>query len=154
MGFLFSDVDYQSTEIGYIMILPAFQRTHVCTNAVGLLLHYCLELPTTVLHLAPSDADRRQRFGPGLGLRRVQWQAHADNAPSIATAERIGFRKEGIIRWDRIVRGDKPGLKVPPHRAALNAGSSRWTCRLSICWDDWEAGVREKVQQQMDRVKG
>lgn len=43
------------TEIGAI-IFPAFQRTHVATNAIGLLLLYTLDPPSA----------------GGLGLRRVQ----------------------------------------------------------------------------------
>ncbi|TFY61050.1 hypothetical protein EVJ58_g4757 [Rhodofomes roseus] len=48
-----------STEIGYAVVFPAFQRKKIATNATAILLNYCLELPTA----SP----------PGLGLRRVQW---------------------------------------------------------------------------------
>lgn len=135
------------------MILPAFQRTHVLTNAVGLLLHYCLELPVAALSLPSiTAAQRTQRFGPGLGLRRVQWQAHADNKPSVRAAERLGFKMEGIIRWDRILRTDKAGAVPPPERAFVNPGIGRHCVRLAMCWDDWDLeGGREHVQAQMDR---
>jgi hypothetical protein len=33
---------HASVEIGHILILPKCQRTHVLTNAVGILLQYCL----------------------------------------------------------------------------------------------------------------
>ncbi|KAK0221352.1 hypothetical protein IW262DRAFT_1373079 [Armillaria fumosa] len=58
------------------MILPAFQRTHATSNAVGILLNCALNLP----------ADG------GLGLRRVVWIAGASNAPSVGTATRTGWR--------------------------------------------------------------
>ncbi|KAF5336232.1 hypothetical protein D9758_014360 [Tetrapyrgos nigripes] len=66
------------TEIGYIVVFPEFQRTHVTSNAVGLLMHYALDLP--------EDG--------GLGLRRVEWRANSLNAPSVGLAKRLGFRME------------------------------------------------------------
>ncbi|SJL15402.1 uncharacterized protein ARMOST_18899 [Armillaria ostoyae] len=74
------------TEIGFVMILPAFQCTHVTSNAVGILMNYALNLP----------ADG------GLGLRRVVWTASESNAPSVGAAKRIGFQMEGVMKWARI----------------------------------------------------
>jgi hypothetical protein len=48
-----------STEIGWVIMFPVFQCMYVSSNAISLLLQYCLELP--------SDLER-----PGLGFRRVQ----------------------------------------------------------------------------------
>lgn len=139
-----SDVD-QCTELGYIMVFPAFQRTHISSNAIGLLVHYCLELPA-------ESAKGELKYGPGIGLRRVQWQAHADNAPSVRTAQRMGFRLEGYIRWQRVLDMHKTGPAVPPERLALCARPGRHSAMLSLCWDDWELeGGRETVQKQMDR---
>ncbi|PPQ69008.1 hypothetical protein CVT26_001942, partial [Gymnopilus dilepis] len=45
LGLINSSAPNLSTEIGCIIILPAFQRTHVASNAVGLLLQYALNLP-------------------------------------------------------------------------------------------------------------
>lgn len=151
---LFSDEAYQSTEIGYVMILPLFQRMHVLTNAVGLLMHYCLELPSSALSLPSiTPSQRAQRFGPGLGLRRVQWQARADNKASVRAAERMGFKTEGISRWSRILSPDKVGDRPSPERALANPGVGLHVVRLAMCWDDWELeGGREHVQAQMDRV--
>ena len=85
-------------------------------------------------------------------MRRVQWQAHADNKPSVRAAERLGFKMEGIIRWDRILRTDKAGETPAPERAFVNPGIGRHCARLAICWDDWDLeGGREHVQAQMDR---
>ncbi|KAH8110050.1 GNAT family acetyltransferase [Phellopilus nigrolimitatus] len=145
IGLLNTDKANLSTEIGFVLILPAFQRTHVTSNAVGLLLHYCLELPFA------SFADSGG-YGPGLGLRRVQWQTHAENARSVRTAERLGFQREGIIRWQRVLREGKAGFEVPPERRALDARPGRHSWMLSLCWDDWELeGAREAVRSQMNR---
>lgn len=70
------------TEMGAI-IFPAFQRTHVATNDMGLLLLYTLDPP----------------YAGGLGLRRVEWQCHAGNVASRRAALRMGFGFEGITRW-------------------------------------------------------
>jgi RimJ/RimL family protein N-acetyltransferase len=79
-----------STEIGWVLTFPAFQRTFVTSNAAGILLRYCLS--------TPDDESY-----PGLGLRRVQWFADARNAPSIAAAMRLGFKMEGMLRWERVL---------------------------------------------------
>jgi RimJ/RimL family protein N-acetyltransferase len=135
------------TEIGFVIILPAFQRTHVTSNAVGLLLQYALNLPSE----------------GGLGLRRVQWQTNSPNAASIAVAERMGFRKEALLKWDRVFHGgwetDKTGNNrtMPRRGAAVESGESnkepmgRDTVMLSLCFDDWEEGGKEKVEAAMNR---
>ena len=69
-----------SVEIGYV-ILPAFQRTFVTTNAIGTLLKICLDVPSE----------------GGIGFRRVVWTA--DNDASLKTAERMGFKYEGWMWW-------------------------------------------------------
>jgi len=128
------------TEIGYIVILPSFQRTHVNSNTVGLLLQYALELPSQ----------------GGLGLRRVQWQCSSMNAPSMRAAERMSFQKEGVMKWHRVFRGGEDKGKVHNGREFPRGGDgkqdyARDTVILSHCWDDWEQGGREKVQAIMDR---
>ncbi|EKM51008.1 uncharacterized protein PHACADRAFT_262954 [Phanerochaete carnosa HHB-10118-sp] len=127
------------TEIAYIAILPAFQRTHVTSNAIGILMRYCLELPGASL--------------PGLGLRRVQWCAHTKNLPSARLAERMGFKREAWIRWmwvlpEELTRdGEKPSEEDRwPERYG------RHTLMLSACWDDWQGGVKEIVQRQINRL--
>ena len=93
LGYLNSCPIHLKTEIGFLIVLPPFQRTHVTTNAVGLLLLYALNLPSI------SDSVPF----PGLGLRRVQWQTNELNAKSIRAAERMGLKMEGILRWDRVL---------------------------------------------------
>lgn len=139
IGYLNSSTTNLSTEIGFVVTLPPFQRTHVTSNAIGLLLQYALE-----------PGSRR-----GLGLRRVQWQCNSMNEASKRTAARMGFRFEGVLRWDRIFaqgrlngkEGNKRGL--PPGANADDLG--RDTVMYSLCWDDWEQGAREAMQTIMDR---
>jgi RimJ/RimL family protein N-acetyltransferase len=127
----------QSIEIGTIVILKSAQRTHVTSNAVGLLMKYALNLP--------SDPTF-----PGLGLRRVQWTCDSGNKPSLTTAKRLGFQFEGTLRWlwilsEASASGEKPREDDPAK------GNGRHDHYLSMCWDDWERDGRATVQSQMDR---
>lgn len=127
IGLLNSSADNFVTEIGFVTTFPRFQRTHVNTHACGLLLQYCLG---------------------ELKLRRVQWQAHADNVPSKRAAERLGFRFEGIARWQRVLAGDREGHIRPGEEDK----PGRHSAVLSVCWDDWETpGFQEALQAKMDR---
>lgn len=123
--------------MGFIVAFPKYQRTHLTTNMIGLLLQYCLELPKN----------------GGLGLRRVQWQANAQNATSIKAALRLGFLHEGVKRWERIVpaSGTKPNTveRLPREGDPRRGDFGRHTAVLGLCWDDWEGGTREKVQESM-----
>ncbi|EIW74191.1 acyl-CoA N-acyltransferase [Coniophora puteana RWD-64-598 SS2] len=133
-GWLNASAVHLKVEMGFAVVFPAFQRTHIATNAVGLMLQYALELPSA----------------GGLGLRRVQWQAHTENAASIRLAERMGFVREGTLRWDRVLRDDKVvGMKSregDPHERKVG----RHSAMLAICWDDWER-EKERVLTMMDR---
>lgn len=128
----------QSTEIAYVITLPPFQRTHVTSNAVGLLLNFALN----------TTAEG------GLGLRRVQWQTSTVNHASIQAAEKFGFIKEGVLRWDRVFPGGRPkgkqgsGRHGPP--GANDDDLARDTVLLSMCWDDWFIhGKKEQVARRM-----
>ncbi|KAJ8589693.1 acetyltransferase [Rhizopogon salebrosus TDB-379] len=124
-----------------IVVLPPFQRTHVTSNAVGLLLEYALELPSQ----------------GGLGLRRVQWLCSSMNASSIRAAERMGFKKEGVMKWHCVYHRGKEmgkvhnGREFPPRDGHGEQDYARDTVVLSHCWDDWEQGWRENIQAVMDR---
>jgi RimJ/RimL family protein N-acetyltransferase len=123
-----------------VTTLPSFQRTHVTSNACGLLLQYALSLPSSTQ--------------PGLGLRRVQWQTNCLNAASIDCAKRLGFKFEGIKRWDRVL---PKGKDLAGNGGGVREGDSKEGCvgrdsaLLSLCWDDWEGGERERIQKTMDR---
>ncbi|TFK78419.1 acyl-CoA N-acyltransferase [Polyporus arcularius HHB13444] len=127
-GYINTSAANLSTEIGAVICLPAFQSKGITSAAVALLMQYAL--------LLPSEG--------GLGLRRVQWQAHASNERSIGLARKHCFQLEGIIRWQRVLSGDKPG--VDPREGDSKPGTKgRHTALLSVCWDDWEQGVKEKI---------
>ncbi|KAJ7444606.1 acyl-CoA N-acyltransferase [Mycena galericulata] len=136
------DLHYASTanlsaELG-IVTLPRFQRTHVTSNAAGLLLHWALDTPAA----------------GGLGLRRVAWTTNALNVHSIRAAERMGFRKEALLRWDRVLAEGKiedgNGAKIREGDPNPNC-LSRDSVLLGLCWDDWEDGVRDAVDAIMHR---
>lgn len=140
MSYTSSSAANLSTEIGFIVILPPYQRTHVNSNAVGLLLQYALDLPSQ----------------GGLGLRRVQWLCSSVNAPSIRAAERLGFKKEGVMKWHRVFHDGKDRSKVHNGRELPRGGRveqdyGRDSVVFGQCWDDWEQGGREKIQAIMVR---
>lgn len=126
-----------SVEIGFVVAFPTYQRTHITSNMVGLLLQYCLDVP---------------EHG-GLGLRRVQWQANAQNEASVKTALRMGFQHEGVKRWERVIPASiwKPNTveKLPREGDPRRTDPGRHTVVLGLCWDEWEDGTREKVRELM-----
>lgn len=137
IGYLNASVQHLCVEVGHIVMLPAFQRTHVTSNAVGLLIHYALDMPSQ----------------GGLGLRRVVWQAHALNDKSIKAANRLGFKLEGILRFDRIMSPGKPSNGNGERAEDPKVGwGGRDTVILGLCWDDWEAGGKEHLDAVMART--
>ncbi|KZT61414.1 acyl-CoA N-acyltransferase [Calocera cornea HHB12733] len=134
IGILSASPGQSQAEIGYIMYLPESQRTHVNTHAVGLLLHYLLD--------APAQG--------GLGLRRVQWKANAENAASVRAALRLGFRSEGTLRWHMVLPEGKEGAEAREDGDGVR-GPGRHSAMLSLCWDDWVGGGRERVDMLMAR---
>jgi RimJ/RimL family protein N-acetyltransferase len=112
------------TEMG-MLTFPAFQRTHVTTNAIGLLLMWTLDPPSA----------------GGLGLRRVEWKTHADNTASRRTALRMGFEFEGIARWQRVFPGGGAALPVTAlekRNGTKGELPGRHTAIFSIVWDEWD----------------
>jgi len=139
IGLLNTSPTNLSAEIAWVLVFPEFQRTYVTTNAVGLLLRYCLELPS-----APQR--------PGLGFRRVQWTTHMANRASLVTAQRMGFKEEGVQRWTWVLPEGMEGNGI-----ALRDGDpestrpGRHSVVLSLCADDWESDGREHVRRLIDR---
>jgi RimJ/RimL family protein N-acetyltransferase len=126
------------TDIGMI-IFPTFQRTHVATNAIGLILLYTLDPPSL----------------GGLGLRRVEWKTHADNEASRRAALRMGFELEGIARWHRVFPDGKVALPVDAlqkRNGTKGEHPGRHTAIFSIVWDEWDE-KRPQVIVQMDRKR-
>ncbi|KAL9597301.1 MAG: hypothetical protein Q9219_005225 [cf. Caloplaca sp. 3 TL-2023] len=139
VGYLSSSVENLCTEIGLLIILPAFQRTHVTSNAVGLLLQYALDTPEQ----------------GGLGLGRVQWHCNSVNLASRKVVERFGFTFEGIQRWERVfrdgVRLGKVGNGRGVPKGAAEGDLGRDTAVYAYCWEEWEDGGREKCRVLMER---
>lgn len=120
-----------STEIGPVIILPSHQGSHISTHAIGVLLRYCLDLPSQ----------------DGLGFRRVQWTANPLNDKSVKVAERMGFKMEGRLRWTWVLPEGKEGMKRGEEEMR-----GRDSVLLAVCWDDWEGGGRDLVTRLMDRM--
>ena len=137
IAYLNSSPENLSTEIGFIVVFPEFQRTHVLSNAVGLMLQYALNLPT--------------ESPPGIGLRRVAWTANSRNEASLKAAERMGMRLEGTIRWHWVLPEGKEGAQ-PRKGDPREANVGRDSVTLSLCWDDWVNGGKEKFQAVMART--
>lgn len=68
-----------------------------------------------------------------LGMLRVEFRADYTNQRSIAAMKRIGCVEEGVLR---------KSLQKPD-------GSRRDSIILSILSDEWENGVKERLQQQL-----
>ncbi|KAG6833350.1 hypothetical protein H0H87_008526 [Tephrocybe sp. NHM501043] len=138
MGYSNGSSPNLAVEIAWVLISPKFQRTHVTTNAIGLLLKYALDLPEN----------------GGLGLRRVVWQCSPFNGPSLKAAERMGFKTEALSRWTYVM----PEGKLIGNGRDRRAGDpkphllGRDTQTLAVCWDDWETGTSQQVESLMARV--
>ena len=140
MGYANTSPAHLVTEIAWVLTSPQFQKTHVTSHAIGLLLHYALDLP--------SDG--------GLGLRRVEWRTSELNEGSLRAAERMGMKRDGSFRWTMVLRPDagKAGngqsrREGDPRKEDLG----RNTISLGLCWDEWEDSVRDRVDSVMARTK-
>ncbi|KAH9484787.1 hypothetical protein JR316_0001689 [Psilocybe cubensis] len=78
IGFTHTSVIDLQTEIGYAIIFLPFQRTHITTHTVRMLLYYTLDLPSS----------------NGIGLRHANWS----NKASVRTAERMEFVFETVLK--------------------------------------------------------
>ncbi|KAN0132206.1 Acyl-CoA N-acyltransferase [Lactarius tabidus] len=140
IGLLDASVYNLSVEIGWVVAFPAFQRTYVTSNAVGILLRYALELP---------DPDTGRG---GLGFRRVQWSAHAANEPSHAVARRMGMKEECVVRWALVMPEGAEGNGIEVRDGDPMSGrAGRHSIVFSLCADEWENGGREQVVGVINR---
>lgn len=141
-----------------------YRRSHVTTQACGLLIAYALTPPST------SSALLNNRGG--LGLRRLQWTAFDFNQASMRTALRLGFKEEGILRnWYETpsdpTKGKRNNGRVDVKRGeewemepAVDEGGQRRTRGYSedswmgsITSKDWDEGVEERLKKEMAREK-
>jgi len=133
IGWINAFAQHLTAEIGFVTIFPAFQRKGIATQAAGLMLQYALDLPSS----------------GGLGLRRVQWHAYAENSKSVRLAESLGFVKEGLFRWYRVhhesnVSIEGTSMYRPRTGDPRQEQPGRNAVMLAICWDDWEKD-RERI---------
>jgi RimJ/RimL family protein N-acetyltransferase len=77
--------EHKKCEIGHIWYAEKYQRTHVNTQAMYLVLCKCF--------------DERK-------YRRVAWKCDKLNTVSSKCALRLGFKHEGIFRNDQLVKGE------------------------------------------------
>jgi len=144
IGLINASAENLSAEIAWLLVFPAFQRTYITSNAVGIMLRYALELPSP----DPVHGGR----GRGLGFRRVQWTAHTANKPSRVVAARMGLKEEGVLRWTWVLYEGAEGNGIPLRDGdPLSPRPGRHSVLLSLCADDWEDGGREHVQRLIDR---
>ncbi len=76
--------DVGSIEVGNVHFSPLLQRRAAATEAQYLLMRHAFD---------------------DLGYRRYEWKCNALNAPSRATALRLGFHYEGTFRQAAVVKG-------------------------------------------------
>ncbi|KAM0751442.1 acyl-CoA N-acyltransferase [Meredithblackwellia eburnea MCA 4105] len=127
LSFTKADNLNRTTELGGVFIFPSFQRRHILTHSTFLILQFAFE---------------------SLKLRRVQWYADAGNIPSQVAARRLGFREEGVVRWDRVQPSGK-GI-VGSEGDAGTFG--RHVVPFSTCWDDWrDLGMKEALEKLVAR---
>ncbi|KAH7915551.1 hypothetical protein BJ138DRAFT_1141580 [Hygrophoropsis aurantiaca] len=129
------------TEIEPVIVLPAFQRTHVGSHSTGLILQWAFALPGA----SP----------PGLGMRRVMWTTAELNKASSGLATRMGFKYEGLMRWAcglPYVEGFPKEGGLPPRQGDPMLGlQGRHSLLFAHCWDDWESEGKELVERAFAR---
>ncbi len=134
-------------EIGHIVILPQYQRTHISSHSIALLMHYSLDIHTMQVWSAKENKFITPPHGVAekpLGLRRLQWQAHYHNIPSQKSAERLGFQYEGIARCQRVLAHNQTHGEVGRDGdGGLGVSRNSWVG--AITWKDWEGGLKEKI---------
>ena len=96
-------------EVGWIWLSARMARSPASTEAMYLLMRHAFD---------------------DLGMRRYEWKCNALNAPSIATAKRLGFSYEGTFRQHQIARGRNRDTAwfsvIDSEWPALKAGFERW----------------------------
>lgn len=139
VAYIYTSKAHLSSEVGAIVVLPRFQKSHVTSNTVGLMLQYAF---------APAEDG-------GLGLQRVQWHCSTANAASARVAERMGFEKVGVIPYHMKFplgkRHGKLGNGKPLPPGSHPDDVWRDTFYYSLSWDLWEDEAREKVEKAMSR---
>jgi hypothetical protein len=100
-----------SIEVGHLSYSPALQRTPISTEAMFLMM---------------------KRVFVDWGYRRYEWKCDSLNAPSVAAAQRLGFRFEGLFRNHVTMKG-----------------RNRDTAWFSITEEEWPA-IRVAMESWLD----
>lgn len=116
-------MDYQRGIVGPVIIHPSYQKTHINTHAMYLVLNFFFEL----------------------GFARVLYNALIFNKGSIASAERFGFQYEGILRNEGLQYARVTDDSTEKH--CIMTGS--WFG--SITDEDWKRGGRARLQALRER---
>lgn len=139
VAYIYTSKPHLSSEVGAIVVLPQYQRSHVTSNTVGLMLQHAF---------TPAEDG-------GMGLQRVQWHCSTANAASARVAERMGFEKVGRIPYHmKFPLGKRHGKlgngkSLPPGSHPDDVW--RDTFYYSLSWDVWAGEAREKVEKAMSR---
>ncbi|KAK5662156.1 hypothetical protein OQA88_8061 [Cercophora sp. LCS_1] len=129
MAYCNANPEDRSTEISLVQIFAKYRRRGFAVDAARLLLEYAL---------TPVSAG-------GLGLARVEWHASTTNLGSIAVAQRLGFEKMGVIRYERFLKDGKERGKVGNGRSEVPPGTGvgdlwRDLVMFVAYWDAWVGG--------------
>jgi RimJ/RimL family protein N-acetyltransferase len=123
-----------SIEVGHLCFSPAMGRTAIATEAMFLMMRRVFE---------------------DWGYRRYEWKCHADNAPSMRAAERLGFRFEGLFRNSLVVKGrnrDTAWFSITDDEwPELRRAFSAWLDDANF---DAEGGQREGLAHFMPETAG
>jgi len=76
-----------------VLLLPFARRMMVSKQVVGLISRWAMTM----------------NLDDGLGLRRLEWSSRTNNGPSMGLARKMGFREEGVRRYDSVVREGSRG---------------------------------------------
>lgn len=128
----------KTIELG-CLLFSEYHGTSLATNAVGLALLWSLDPPSL----------------GGMGLRRVEWKCHSQNAASRGLAERLGFELEGISRWERLFPEGELSLSVEAlekRNGKKEEIAGRHTAIYSLVWDEWDE-KRPKLVAMMNKKK-
>ncbi|WWC85752.1 uncharacterized protein L201_000618 [Kwoniella dendrophila CBS 6074] len=122
-GLIEVDEEYMDAVFGLINILPKYQRTHINTHSMYLILKYLFE---------------------DLNMIRVQYDAVVHNSQSINSAKRFGFKYEGICRnLNGLVPMNKRH-KNDPHRKSQDM----WLASMTD--HDWfQSNIKEKFKERL-----
>jgi hypothetical protein len=111
-GLIGTDKTQLVTEISPAIVLPAFQRTHVGSHAVGLLLKYALDVaPSGVGFLAGSNGVQRQSTYPliispnGRGLNSREFQGGNMSCRGSKDTKN-GARRQGRVMQEMDCQGE------------------------------------------------